>query len=294
MTTSLPIDSAHAFDHAAAEAWLARTAESLKVYVDPGHASYYDLYLGRADALAALGRPPREVQRELALAGGCWTSNAETWLARWPVHRLRKRRLEPLELAIVAGDQAFFEVARAHVAFPVLETLAGAGPAGVAEELAALGAASLLDPPASESDRPGLLGALVWGLLSALVHGDGTAFAALREPARDRERELAPGTAGGVGRLAATVRALDALLPPRPEEFVRALSDEARLHAETRSPPAGAVLPNASPAPGAVDLTALALLAGAASTGLEIAPLAELLSADPLLAPLVPWLEVLG
>ncbi len=89
----------------AAEAFIVSSAETIGSYLDPAHHTFVDLYLGRADCLHALGQaPPVTVLRELAGASRCFAAHCRMYLQRWPVTRIRTRRLTPLELAAIVGD----------------------------------------------------------------------------------------------------------------------------------------------------------------------------------------------
>lgn len=275
---------------ARARAFLASSSVELEIYVDEAHHTYLELYLGRADALQVLRAPATDVLAELQRAARCYAVHAALFLERWPPHRLKSRRLGPLELALIAGDEDVLRMARERVAVGVMMVLAETEPEDITREVRALCGGTASQPaPSDPILLAGLLGVHYWLALSALLAGDVTglaAVAALAEDARAAGRAQIRSGPAALRRLDALHRALAALPAGDPSAFADALVEHAAAVARER-------LPGTS-FEGALDRTSLALVAAAAAVGIDARSALQSRVGTPTLAPLAAYLPLLA
>jgi len=265
-----------AYDADALRAYLAQTDAELEVYIDAGHMSYLPLYLGRADARHALGEGvtrPEAVLAELQSAARVYLGNAPVLLAKWPPEAFRRRRLEPLECAILCGDPDLAKaVAKAFWIDP-MTLIAGIEPDDVSAEVHALTPFFKSDRIEDAVDLAGTLAVFYWLALGAIASEDGEAYEGVRRRAArlfDDYGHLAGGAAsGGIARIRTIQEVFGALRPPRPELVATGvLRHQALARAELMK--AADKDPNVRlRASGALDRTALALLGVAGALGVD-------------------------
>ncbi|MGM0576337.1 MAG: hypothetical protein ACQEXJ_11455 [Myxococcota bacterium] len=252
--------------------WMAETDEEITRWLDPAHHTLLPVYLGRADVRHALGEPPEAVLGELAGAGRCWAAHASLYLERWPVHRLRSRRMVPLELAVILGQPALLAAAREIVAVDPMMLLAGTEPAEITEELHALLGGPLDAPPEDETGVAARLGILWWAALSALVRGQREGLDVVVAHAKELSeavRHRPQARRGGLARLVALHAGLGALSGGRRDDWLRATLRHARLWADETDARLAAATSEEGPCAGALDLGAIALVAAAAAFDAE-------------------------
>lgn len=283
-------------DRDAAQRFLTSSTEALRAYLDPAHHTFVDLYLGRADCLHALGDvPPIDVLRELAGAARCFAAHAGMYLERWPVTRIRSRRLVPLELAAVVADPEIIAPLASVVAMDTVSALAGVEDDATTREIRELVGGGLDASPGDRYAMAGLLATLYWASLSAVVSGDALALRAVSARGRDvlDGADWLAEVEGGIGRLVACHRAFTALLSRDPAAFALAWADH--VQRVVVDPPSSAPLfaEAAPPCAGALDRTSLALVAAAQATGLEPLEALRSLPEDPTRAALLPYVELM-
>ena len=241
-------------------AHLEETAETLKIYIDPAHHTYVDLYLSRADAKWALGMAPDGILEELWGAARCYAAHAPMYLTKWPRTRFKSRRLVPLELAVVTGDEDVIKDVAQTVATDPMMVIASMADAEVTEELGVLtgwfGSHEITGP----ADLAGFLAAMHWLALSALVRAEASTLKAVAVTTQEvvaAHRDLASDDAtGALGRFLAVADGTAILASVgKDDSLVPALARYGRAAGATDK----------------LDLTPLALMAAAVWTQKTIA-----------------------
>lgn len=283
-------------DAAALERYLATTDEELKVFIDPSHMSYLPTYLGRADARHALavhtdlagfanGAAPVAVLRELWLAAQVYRDHGGVFLAKWPPTQVRRRRLEPLEVALVAGDPEVLKGVVKVFGVDPMTIFAGIEPDEVSAELEALTPYFKTERVADPIELAGALAVFYWLMLASLGGEDVEGFEAARRRAQrliDDEGHLLGGVAhGGIARIKAVHDALSALRPARPEACALAVMRHRALFDLERDKSWAKDEEARREGRGALDRTALALIVVAKAFGLELGRALEDAGADP-------------
>lgn len=265
-------------DTAELQRYLAATDEELKVYIDAAHLSYLPIYLGRADARHALGEPIDAVLRELWLAAKVYEVHGGVFLTRWPHTLVRRRRLEPLEVALLAGEPDTLKGVVKVFAIDPMTLFAGIEPDDVGAEIKSITNYFATDQVADMIELAGTLAIFYALMLGCVATHDVEGFEASRRRAMrllDDQGHLVGGIAqGGVARIKAVHDALTALRPARPEAYALAVVRHRALHdlelgkIHEKDPEARAQ------ARGLLDRTALTLLVVAKAFGLDLyAPL---------------------
>lgn len=254
--------------------YLAATDAELRVFIDPEHMSYLPIYLGRADARHALGAAPAEVLRELWLAAKVFATHGGIFLTKWPAQQIRRRRLEPLEVALIAGDPDVLKAITKRVGLDPMVLFAGIEPDEITAEVAAITDHFKTGSAKDPIDLAGALALYYWLMLAAVADQDAEAFDAARRRALrllDDMGHLLGGVAqGGIARIKAIYDVINGLNPARPDNVAKAIVRHAALakieyeKAQTTDPEAR------DHAKGSLDRTALALLAMAKGFGLEL------------------------
>ena len=276
-------------------AYLARTDEELKLYIDPAHMSYLPVYLGRADARHSLGEAPEAVLRELWLAAQVYQGNGGVFLTKWPHSQLRRRRLEPLEVALVAGDAAVLKSVVKTFGIEPMLLFAGIEPDDVAAEVKAVTSYFQSERVSDALELAGTLAIFYATMLSALGDGDAEGFEAARRRALrlvDDQGHLLGGiAAGGIARIRVVHEALAALRPARPELLAQAIVRHGALHAIEVQKSWEKDAEAKAEGRGALDRTGLCLLVVAKSLGVELAAALAAGGAD---AAMLAYAEALG
>jgi len=254
--------------------YLAATDAELEVFIDPEHMSYLPVYLGRADARHALGAPPAEVMRELWLAAKVFATHGGIFLTKWPPQQIRRRRLEPLESALIAGDPDVLKAITKRVGLDPMVLFAGIEPDDVTAEVAALTDHFKTGSAKDPIDLAGALAIYYWLMLAAVADQDSEAFETARRRALrllDDVGHLVGGIAqGGIARLSAIYEVIAGLSPARPDKVARAIVRHTAL-SRLEYEKAQATDPEARDhARGSLDRTSLALLAMARGFGVEL------------------------
>lgn len=267
------------------ERYLAGTDEELKVFIDPAHMSYLPIYLGRADARHALGVEndpaafatgilPNAVLRELWLAAQVYQGHGGVFLAKWPHTAVRRRRLEPLEVALVAGDRDVLKGVVKVFGVDPYTVFAGIESDDLAQEIAAVTSYFKTEHISDAVELAGTLAVLYWLMLVSLGGEDAEGFEASRKRALrvvDDYGHLVGGIAqGGIARIKAVHDAFAALRPARPEAFALAVVRHRALHDLELKKAWDKDAEARTQARGALDRTALALLAVASAFGLDL------------------------
>ena len=259
---------------AAIATYLNHSDEQLTSYVDSAHHTFLDTYLQRADARWSRGDSSEAVVRELWGAARCYAAHGPMYLTKWPVHRLRARRLDPLELALITGDPAVISAVAEHVAVDPMVVIAGLAEGALAEELGALTSALDTRHAQDPSDLAGALAVLYWLALSAMVRGEASALRAVQVTSRDlvtNSPEMLSTPSGGLARLAAVHKVLaHCHTQGDAEALVAALVSHGQLHAELRKHRAAEDVDVRRLGSQSLDRTAMALALIAASSGPDI------------------------
>jgi len=265
-----------AYDHDAMRAYLATTDEELKLYVDEAHMSYLPIYLGRADALHALGvgqDEPERVLLELQKATKAYRDNGPVLLAKWPPEQFRRRRLEPLEVALLAGDGELAKGTAKVFGIDPMTLFAGIEPDAVSSEIHELTPYFKTEKVEDVADLAGALAVFYWLSLASIAGEDGEGYMAARRRASrlyDDMGHLAGGVpSGGVARIRTVQETLGHLRPARPELVATGVL---RHQAFSRAEHTKAALNDphcAARGLGSLDRTALALLAIAGALGVD-------------------------
>lgn len=278
------------------ERYLATTDEELKLYIDPQHMSYLPLYLGRADARHALGvetdpagfatsEVPAQVLRELWLAAQVFAAHGGVFLAKWPHTAVRRRRLEPFEVALVAGDRDVLKAIEKVFGLDPMTLFAGIEPDDVTAEVKAVTSFFQTAHVSDPVELAGTLAIFYWLMLSSLAGEDSEGFEATRRRSMrliDDQGHLVGGIAqGGIARIKAIHDGLAALRPARAEAFALAVVRHRALHdLELRKAHAQDADAKAQ-GRGSLDRTALALIAIGKAFGLELGAALKAAGADP-------------
>jgi hypothetical protein len=278
------------------ERHLATTDEELRVFIDPAHMSYLPVYLGRADARHALGVAndpaafatgplPVAVLRELWQAAQVYQAHGGVFLAKWPHTQVRRRRLEPLEVALAAGDPEVLKGVVKVFGVDPLTIFAGIEPDEVTAELTAVTSYFRTEHVADPVELAGTLAIFYWLMLVSLGGEDVEGFEASRRRAQrlidDRGHLLGGVAHGGIARIKAVHDAFAALKPARPEAYALALVRHRALFDLERDKTWKSDDEARSQGRGALDRTALALLVVAKAFSLDLGgPLREA-GADP-------------
>jgi len=288
---SLPVDLE------AARAYLAESDEELLVYIDDTHLSYLPLYLSRAHAMQALGEPPDTVLRQLWLAGRCYGDHGGVYLAKWPRHQLRRRRLLPLELALIVADLPLIEKISTGFGLDAMVLLARAEPDTVTHEVRVMSSFFHGGSIENRGDVAGTLAVLYWLALSAIAEERVEPFEAVRALAAriiERHARDIEARVGGLGRILYVHDALAAMRPAAPELVVDALAGHYVLHLEDLAAKAADEPEILSRGEGLVDTTSLALLAVATAVGVDLGEALRARREDPALAVALAYAEALG
>lgn len=267
------MDASSSCDADKARAWLDRTAAELGRFVSPTVHTFLPLYLGRADVRFALGDPPGEVLAELLGAARCWADNASLYLHTLPLHRLRSRRLTPLELALVTGDAGVVAALRDEVATDAMSVMAHTEAEALTREIHAVAGGPLAAPPPDAMGLMGVagrLGLLYWLALGAVLRGERAAFEATRLLAEPLLGGLP--AQGPLARLATLHTALAAVSAGDALACAAAITRHSALHHAEAPARAAAAAPDDPPHPGAIDLAGLATAQIAAAFGLDVRP----------------------
>ena len=295
MTTEASDAPSHDLD--AVRAHLTATDAELLVYIDESHLSYLPIYLGRADARHLLGEPPEAVLRELWLASKCYAVHGDVYLAKWPAHQFRRRRLAPLELALAVADKPVLEAANKHFAIDVMTLLAGAEADGVTEEVGALTGFFKTGQIADLPDLTGFLAVTYWLSLSAVATADLEGLHMVRAlVARMLEQNqwLARKRVGGLGRMLAAHQVFGELFPAVPAALVDALAEHGRLFGEASRARLADDEAARKTGEGTLDTTTLALLSVIAAAGVDLGPHLAARRDEPDLREAVSFASLLG
>lgn len=279
------------------ERYLLATEEELRVYIDSAHMSYLPTYLGRADArhaLAVANDPTSfpvavEVLRELWRAAQVYQSHGGVFLAKWPHTQVRRRRLEPLEVALTAGDPDVLKAVVKTFGVDPMTIFAGIEPDEVSTELKAVTSFFRTGHAGDVVELAGTLAIFYWLMLVSLGGEDAEGFEACRRRAQrlidERGHMLGAYSHGGIARIKAIHDAFAALRPSRPAAYALAVVRHRALHdLEVDKTHAGDAEAKAQ-GRGTLDRTALALLVVAKAFGLELSrPLADAGAGVPLQA----------
>lgn len=270
------VNTPNAPDPAAIDAYLAKTAAELLVYIDPAHMSYLLTYLGRADALHAAGRPATEVLAELARASAVYAGHGPIFLAKWPPTQFRRRRLEPLEVAIAAG--ASDSLARQAEIFgaDAMQFFAGIAADAADSEAKALSAYFRDETCADAADLAGALAVFYWLTLAAVMAADSEGLTAIRRRAArmiDDFGHLAGHVASGaLARMRTIHEVVQALRPARTDAasvLATGVVRHVALHAVEFGRAAAADPEAVALGRGSLDRSALALLALGSALGIS-------------------------
>lgn len=278
------------------ERYLASTDEELLVYIDPAHMSYLPLYLGRADARHALGvvtgptafadgALATAVLRELWLAAQVYAAHGGVFLAKWPHTAVRRRRLEPFEVALLAGDPDVLKGVVKVFGLDPMTLFAGIEPDDVTAEVKAVTSYFQTEHVSDPVELAGTLAIFYWLMLASLAGEDLEGFEAARRRALrlvDDQGHLVGGIAqGGIARIKAVHDALAALRPARPAAYALAVVRHRALHdLELKKIHANDAEARAQ-GRGTLDRTALALIVIAKAFGLELGQVLKEAGADP-------------
>lgn len=263
------------WDEAAIRAWLAASDDELKVYVSETHMSYLTLYLGRANARHVLGEPPDAVLRELWLAARIYAEQGGVFLAKWPPEQLRRRRLLPLELALLAGDPKVLEQISLLFGLDVMSLMAGTESDDVLAEVAGMTRYFEARGIDDRGALAGTLAVLYWLALSAVAAAELENLQAVRtviarvmkdHPHLARPRE------GGLGRMLWLADAALALEHGGEDLLVAAIGHHHLLHAQELVRRAADEPEVARTGDGALDTAMLAMMTLAAARGLDLGP----------------------
>ncbi|TNF34656.1 MAG: hypothetical protein EP329_07005 [Deltaproteobacteria bacterium] len=276
---------------------LAATDAELLVYIDETHMSYLPTYLVRADAMHVLGAPPEQVLRQLWLAARCYATNGEVYLAKWPVHQFRRRRLLPLELAITVADGEVLTAAKKHFIVDPMTLLAGAEPDVVTEEVGALTRFFRGGDISDQADLTGFLAVTYWMVLGAIASADNEALEMVRAlTARILEKNLwlARKRVGGLGRMLCAHQVIGELRPAVPDGIVDAIAEHGRLHGEALAARLADDEAVRKTGEGALDVTSMALLAMASAAGIDLGERLAARKEEPELAQALAYAPLLG
>ncbi len=268
---------------------LASSDEELRVYVDSAHMGYLPIYLARAEARYALRENPTEVLAELAAASRCHASHGGVYLTKWPHSQFRRRRLEPLELFVATADVRAEAGIREAFALDAVSFLAGLSDDAVLDEVAAVTPYFARGDCETPVHAAGAAAVFYWLQLSALVRGDGEALELARRRAGtfhdDFGHLMGGASAGAVARLRTVHECLQVLRPNPPPQAAAVLGRTVVRHLQltaaefaltaTRDPE-GFLLGR-----GALDRTALALMALGRQLGLDVGAALREAGADP-------------
>lgn len=274
--------------------YLEQTDAELKVYIDPEHMSYLPLYLGRADARFAAGQPPEAVLRELWLASKVYAAHGPIMLAKWPPTQVRRRRLDPLEVGLIAGDRDVLKQLAKVFGIDPLVLYAGIEPEEVTQEIAALTPYFKTETVSDPVELAGTLALFYWLMLAAVAGEDPEGFEVARRRAmrcHDDFGHLLGGASGGIARIRVIHQGLAAVRPANPEKLARAIVQHAGLwqleHEKQKKNDEDARTRGL----GGLDRTSLALCALARAFDIELGPA---LLAEKAPAWLLTWAETFG
>jgi hypothetical protein len=268
---------------------LAATEAELRAFIDPAHMGYLPLYLARAEARYLLRESPTTVLSELARASRCHAAHGGVYLTKWAHNQFRKRRLEPLEVFLATADVDAEAGLRATFATDPLAFLAGLSDDDLQSEVAAV--TPFFGRGACETpvEAAGAAAVFYWLQLSALALGDAEAWEVARRRAGtfhdDFGHLMGGASAGPVARLRTVHECLQVLHPSPPPNAAEVVGRTVARHllltaaeyAQTaaRDPEGHAI------GRGALDRTALALLALARTFGVDAADTLAAHGADP-------------
>lgn len=282
------------YDADAIARFIAQTDAELLVYIDPEHLSYLPTYLGRADARFARGEPPEAVLRELWLASRVYAAHGEVMLAKWPPTQLRRRRLDPLEVGLLAGDREVLKKLAKVFGIDPLVLYAGIEPEEVTQEITALTSYFKTESVSDPVELAGTLGIFYWLMLAAVAGEDLEGFEIARKRGmrcHDDFGHMLGGASGGIARIRVIHQGLAAVRPANPEKLARAITQHAQLwqleHERQKKSDEDARTRGA----GGMDRTSLALLALARAFDIE---LGEALIAQQAPAWLLIWARTFG
>jgi|GEM_PF-1311700 len=295
MTTE-PHD-APTFELDAVREHIAATDAELLVYIDETHMSYLPTYLGRADAMHVIGSPPEEVLRQLWLAARCYGSHGDVYLAKWPLHQFKRRRLLPLELALTVADAEVLAATNKHFVVDPMTLLAGAESDGISEEVGSLTRFFRGGSISDQADLTGFLAVTYWMVLGAIASADNEALEMVRAlTARILEKNLwlARKRVGGLGRMLCAHQVIGELRPAVPDGIVDAVAEHGRLHREALLARLKDDESVRKTGEGALDVTSLALLSMAAAAGINLGGRLAARQGDPDLAQALAYGPLLG
>lgn len=153
------------------EAALAAANEYLKKHVDELDYRNFDIYLLRANAAFALGRPAVAVSDDLFLAARCLKDRADLHLSKYAPERFISRRVLPVELGLISGQPELTQELGENFGMPFSMLLAGEVSYGFLKETDLLTAFFRRGMCPTHRDLGGL-GAIAYsGALAAVCRG---------------------------------------------------------------------------------------------------------------------------
>ena len=194
-------------------------------------------YVERAQAKFAAGYPLVPVIDDLWLASRCLHERVELHLLKHAVEKLRVRRIEPIELAVLGGQTSVMLAAAEAYAFPLMPVLARTASQVTRNEAAHCSSFFSTERIQGLRDLVGMAAAAYSAALGATVRGaDDEAELALNM-VRDAARAL--GVTGAAGeppplvRYLRLCRALRLILRSETEPLAGLLRDVVAAHEET-------------------------------------------------------------
>jgi hypothetical protein len=267
--------SVTSYDPAAIESYLECTDKELLHYIDPEHMSYLPLYLGRADARHARGEPPETVFRELWLASKVYAAHGAIMLTKWPPTQVRRRRLDPFECGLLAGDRDVLKKLAKVFGIDPMVLYAGLEPDDITAEVSALTTYFKSETVSDPIELAGTLAIFYWLMLASAADEDLEGFEIARRRAmrcHDDFGHLAGGASGGIARIRVIHQALAAIRPANADGLAKGIVQHAGLwqleHDRQKKSDADAKARGA----GGLDKTALALMALGKAFDIELGP----------------------
>lgn len=200
-------------------------------------------YVERAQAKFAAGFPAVEYIDDLWLASRCLHGHAELHFLKHAVEKVRTRRIEPLELAVLGGQTSVMLDIADQFGFPIMPVLAHTAPRETMNEAAHVSSFFSIERLEGLRDLVGLAAAIYSAAFASLIRGlfdeAELALDLLRDAARAAGATGAPDEPPALVRYLRLNRALRLLvrgdadaLPPLLDDLVTAHLDTLATAAE--------------------------------------------------------------
>jgi hypothetical protein len=218
--------------------------ERLQVYADEIDIRNTGPYVERAQVRFALGFPLNDVLDDFWMASRCLDGRADLHLLKHPLEKLRTRRIEPVELALLGGQTSIMLAVSEDFAFPIMPVLAHTASQEIRNEAAHCSSFFSIERLEGLRDLIGLAAAVWSAGLGAVIRGAddeaNLALDVLRDAARAVGATGGPDEPPALVRYLRLARALRLLVERQGDDLPRLVADVVAGHQDTLAQAAAA------------------------------------------------------